>query len=76
MGAVKNFEQVIAGQAAKLAAFARSGYQLDASVAGTTLGTGDIGFSHGRKVSPPRELSPRPLNFRAADHKLFTGLLK
>jgi hypothetical protein len=44
---VKNFEQVIAGQAAKLAAFAGPGYQLDTSIAGMALRTGDIGFSHG-----------------------------
>jgi hypothetical protein len=68
--AVKNFEQVIAGQAAKLATFAGSGYQLDASIAGMALGAGDVGLSHGAK------LSPRPFNFHADEHKLFTGMSK
>jgi hypothetical protein len=49
--AVKDFEQLIAGQATKLAAFARARHQLDASIASVALRTDHVRFSHSRKLS-------------------------
>jgi hypothetical protein len=46
---VENLEQVVARQATELAPGAGSRHQFDAAVAGPTIGTGDIGLSHGRE---------------------------
>ena len=46
---VENLEQVVAHQATELAPGAGPRHQFDAAVAGPTIGTGDIGFSHGRE---------------------------
>jgi hypothetical protein len=54
MSPVKNFEQVVAAQATKLAAFARPRHQFDASIAGVAFGAADIGLSHGRTTTIPR----------------------
>jgi len=51
MQAVKNLKQMIAAQAAKLAALARLRHQFDASIASVALRTDDVGHLHVRRLS-------------------------